>query len=508
MRNSKKIILITILICVVFEHICLAWIIQSKEEENRLKALELLDKYIATQDKLRTSFISKSEIISKFQVLNRLRPQYKKGTLYEVNRKREIRSDGNRHYSFVKRWGDNAGREPTTEEHSNYNYNLWDGIYRYQYLYSPDRPATSSRKNGMLFLTRKDNITLPQERIRDSETVGFFLGSSERIDAELRRADSLTVRPETEEINGSKCFVIDAKAKGCEYSIWIDPEHDYNISKAIIKRGWTTAGDPKDYNNPPKGNTEVDLTNVSFKKIDDVWLTAEYDYGYNIKYADGGYEISNEHYKIVEFLRNPDHDALGSFEPNFIRNGALVDIIGFLPGIRFTWQEGKIIDSDGIEVDLKTLKPPSLMRKALPSLAEFNVRLNPELIKDKMVLVCFWDMNQRPSRDYIQTLNKRAQELLDRDVYMVFVQAEQIDQKKLIAWLKENRIEPPVGISRSRLLILKQSWGVKSLPWLILTDAGHVVSNEGFGLDELDKKISILRNTTTKDEKEAENTGR
>ena len=489
MRNSKKTVSFIILICVVFQHICTARIIQSKKEENRIKALALLDKYTGTQNKLRTSFISKSEITSKFQVSNHLRPQYKKGMLYEENRKREIRSDGNRHYSFIKRWGDNAGREPTTEEHSNYNYNLWNGENRYQYLYYPDRPATSAKKNGMLFLTRKDNITVPQERFRDSGTSGFFFGSNERIDAELRRAENLSVRPDKEEINGSQCYIIDARAKDCEYSIWIDPEHDYNISKAIIKRGWTTASDPKEYNNPPKGNTEVGLTNVSFKKIDDVWLTAEYDYSYNIKYVSGDYEITNNHYKTVEYVLNPDHEALGSFEPNFIRNGALVDIIGFPPRIRFTWQEGKIIDSDGIEVDLKTLKPPSLMGKALPSLAEFNVRLNPKFINDKMILVCFWDMNQRPSRNYIQALNKRSRELLDKGVYMVFVQAEQIEQKKLIAWLKQNRIDPPVGITRSGLPILKQSWSVKSLPWLILTDRKHNVQAEGFALVDLNDKL-------------------
>ena len=33
------------------------------------------------------------------------------------------------------------------------------------------------------------------------------------------------------------------------------------------------------------------------------------------------------------------------------------------------------------------------------------------------------------------------------------------------------------------------NWGVKSLPWLILTDSKHIVVAEGFGLDSLDDKI-------------------
>jgi hypothetical protein len=35
----------------------------------------------------------------------------------------------------------------------------------------------------------------------------------------------------------------------------------------------------------------------------------------------------------------------------------------------------------------------------------------------------------------------------------------------------------------------RSAWGVKSLPWLILTDDEHVVRAEGFALTELDDKI-------------------
>jgi hypothetical protein len=33
------------------------------------------------------------------------------------------------------------------------------------------------------------------------------------------------------------------------------------------------------------------------------------------------------------------------------------------------------------------------------------------------------------------------------------------------------------------------SWGVKSLPWLILTDINHIVSSNGFPVTELENKI-------------------
>jgi hypothetical protein len=33
------------------------------------------------------------------------------------------------------------------------------------------------------------------------------------------------------------------------------------------------------------------------------------------------------------------------------------------------------------------------------------------------------------------------------------------------------------------------NWGVKSLPWLTLTNRKHVVTAEAFGVDELNDKI-------------------
>lgn len=38
------------------------------------------------------------------------------------------------------------------------------------------------------------------------------------------------------------------------------------------------------------------------------------------------------------------------------------------------------------------------------------------------------------------------------------------------------------------------AWGVKSLPWLILTDNKHIVRAEGFGLDNLDNLIEEINN--------------
>ena len=41
---------------------------------------------------------------------------------------------------------------------------------------------------------------------------------------------------------------------------------------------------------------------------------------------------------------------------------------------------------------------------------------------------------------------------------------------------------------------MRANWGVRSLPWLILTDAKHVVRAECFGLEELHEKVREVNN--------------
>lgn len=319
-------------------------------------ALELLDKFAQTQDKLRSSFISKLEIYTKFEAAARERPYIERGIVYEIYHKVELRSDGERNYDYHKMWGDRPGRNRTTEEYSNHVYHLWEGGTKYQYTYHPLEDH-DKYKNGLVHLTKnrpKRPNSLWQEE-QGGALRGYFQGTNERIDYELRQAETISIQSEREEINGSKCYVINAQTKRCEYKIWIDPQHGYNIAKAIIKRGWPYPDRPEDYKRLPEGtegSAEVELTNVRFKEIDGLWLPVEGDIRNDYQIVTGDYGKTVDHVKITEFVMNPDHDALGSFKHDFIKNGARAYLKG-VPGITYTWQDGKLIpnvDKYAIEV--------------------------------------------------------------------------------------------------------------------------------------------------------------
>jgi hypothetical protein len=161
-----------------------------------------------------------------------------------------------------------------------------------------------------------------------------------RIDAELTKAKTMSIQADMEEVNDSRCYVLTAQSKDSKYKIWIDPEHGYNISKAEISRDFI------DVHKPQEVSLFTYLRNVRFERVGNVWVPMGADYGFDRRYLKGDFEKEDHHCKRTKFILNPDHEALGSFKTDYIRNGVRVQITG-VQGIQYTWQDGKIVDEKG-----------------------------------------------------------------------------------------------------------------------------------------------------------------
>ena len=146
-----------------------------------------------------------------------------------------------------------------------------------------------------------------------------------------------------------------------------------------------------------------------------------------------------------------------------------------------------------LEVIGKSELAPFLTGKPLPDLSGIKIDFTPVQANGTMVLVCFWDIEQRPSRYCIMQLAKQAEQLKQKGVTVVAIQASKIDESKLNEWVKKYNIPFPVGTIQGDVEKTKFAWGVKSLPWLILTDKQHAVQAEGFSINELDERITTLR---------------
>ncbi|MBN2180813.1 MAG: redoxin domain-containing protein [Sedimentisphaerales bacterium] len=132
---------------------------------------------------------------------------------------------------------------------------------------------------------------------------------------------------------------------------------------------------------------------------------------------------------------------------------------------------------------------PSLKQKLLPGFDGITINVDAAHYKDRIMLVCFFDMQQRPSRNCILQLSKRAQELETQDIAVIAIQASKIEKRTLDDWVKENKISYPIGMIESASEKTRFAWGVKSLPWLILADKRHIIISEGFAVSELDSRI-------------------
>jgi len=139
-----------------------------------------------------------------------------------------------------------------------------------------------------------------------------------------------------------------------------------------------------------------------------------------------------------------------------------------------------------VEVDLK--KPGTLLPgDALPDFDGIKIDFPAQDSKNKMLLFCFFDIQQRSSRNCINQLAKQAEQLKQQGIIVVPVQSSKINENKLDEWLKKYNIPFPVGMIEGDKEEIRFNWGVKSLPWLILTDKKYIVRAEGFNINELDE---------------------
>ena len=140
-------------------------------------------------------------------------------------------------------------------------------------------------------------------------------------------------------------------------------------------------------------------------------------------------------------------------------------------------------------------KPQTLTGKQLLKTDCFGIMLPPESTKGKIILLCFWDMKQRPARQCVQDLANRMDDLQEKGVVSVLIHASPAEPNALKEWMTKFKIPSPCGVitgDAEKVETIRNKWGVRGLPWLVLTDKKHIVRAEGFGISELDERITTL----------------
>jgi hypothetical protein len=401
---------------------------------------------------------------------------------------------------------------PTDEGH--WFRRLWDG--QTYFGQNVDKLRIRTGEEGRDFAA--DTVGGPGHS--GGQVMGHFLGDirpEQRVDRVLRRARSIRVRDRLERVGRSRCYVIEALTERGRYTLWIDPQHGYNIAKAEVFR------DPRQcdvcFSEHWKGKIKMfytSLSNVRFRKIKNVWVPMEADCELDTE-SIRGKGRGKSHYRRTEVIFNPDHEALGSFVPDVEDGKEVEDLADFMeedegpgPDPFFRWlnnaklvagrQQGKVVRYEpgkGLYPVVKTLGGfEDFVR-------DFGLNVKPEQWKNKRLLLCFFDAGRQASQQLITALKSRKKELTENDVETFFLEITGLGRAELQSWVSRNKVDFPAGgfyayfesmdKDDQRTGIAKRA---DELPWLILADHNHVVAAEGFSLEELDEKI--------KDAKEAE----
>ncbi|MEN6384259.1 MAG: carboxypeptidase regulatory-like domain-containing protein, partial [Phycisphaerales bacterium] len=144
-----------------------------------------------------------------------------------------------------------------------------------------------------------------------------------------------------------------------------------------------------------------------------------------------------------------------------------------------------IITPQGSSNDMYAEKQPSSLKgKPLPDMNNIGLKFDANDVKDKAILLCFADMNQRPSRHCFNELVKIYNDLNQKDVYLAVVQVGNADF--------EIKHSFPLGQIADNEKV-RLGFGIKNLPWLLLSDAKHIVIEEGFSLTELAEQLKNIK---------------
>jgi len=128
----------------------------------------------------------------------------------------------------------------------------------------------------------------------------------------------------------------------------------------------------------------------------------------------------------------------------------------------------------------------SLLGQALPDLAGFGLPPNLSETENQALLICFFDNQQRPSRELVRKLASQTESFAQQGMHVVLVQATAIDVTALRNWCDSEGISFNCGMVTKDAEKTHLAWGVKSFPWFILTDKQHVVQSEGLSLWEIE----------------------
>ncbi len=301
---------------------------------------------------------------------------------------------------------------------------------------------------------------------------GVFIGSN-HYGEDLLGVPELKIARETT-IAGDGLLRIEGEIPSGTLTVWLNVEKPVTLRRASFEASSNLVSQLSDVD---AFNLEVEV--LEYVRIDEVAFPTKAVATYTYNMSDVPENIVKQLTTTrSEIQVNPDFDSMNAFQIDFPEGMIIND---YDANTEYKWVCGELQVTDG--------EPIPLTGKALPELKDLGIDLLPADANEKVILVCFFDMEQRPSRNCLRRLSEQARELKAKDAVIVAVQVSKNDGNTLSRWVKKNNIPFPVGMVQGNEANTRFAWAVKSLPWLILADQKHIVISEGITLQELDGRL-------------------
>ncbi len=182
-------------------------------------------------------------------------------------------------------------------------------------------------------------------------------------------AESGTARlVRTEEIDGTMCYVVEAKAADGAFTAWIAPDKGYNALKYTITKTGTDLLNGRPMDQTQISNWTIVVDSIALTKVGERYLPVAGHYTHRTLFKDGLEKTTAVQVKRSEIDLNPDFEALRAFTFN-LPDGTLVGDSDF-PAIRYQTFAGKLrpaVDSYAIDVINKQIEKVRVAGNNMPS---------------------------------------------------------------------------------------------------------------------------------------------
>ena len=325
---------------------CLLVAVLPLASADEMSSKELVRSYtdtLAKQQKLALKFTIKTVATSQMFIHPAGKPpdeKPRKSTQYTSG---DVITDGRRVAVSKKRWGQVYRGADLVASNPMYDRTTFDGRQMLTYERFPQE--TDLPLGEVIIDPNPEHEPMLAACLTNNglSLLGYITIHRIKIDDALRDPSAkLAVRKEPQNIGGVNCYVLDVSSKYGRGTVWLDPEHGYNMAQANFS---LRTGDVFKPTNKPitdPWESQFYWRDMTFTLVEGVWFPTQGTFECSVDcqryWAKGAH-----HLKLTEVQLNPDMDAMDAFSTAHIPDGTPCAYVYRPSSEKYIWQDGRVI---------------------------------------------------------------------------------------------------------------------------------------------------------------------